>query len=284
MTNPIVQVGSYPLEVTEGHIYLVPTLPATYDYVPWNIIGAIIAETKFNDVKLLDIGANVGDSLAHFRRHSERPVTCVEPSPEFFAILERNAHQFRDVTLVNKLLVPSDLKGRVAFQSGSQTGFSAEATHTEKAWEGECVTFHELGIPGSGRFIVKTDTDGFDAKIVSALLDSVQGIYESVPIVFFEGCSAPQIEGGDLEEWTQVIARLQSSGYRLLLLTNQGVPYIYAGTVHEVARSAIAALKTGYSVNRALCHYYDVIAVHHSIPSELVKLQEPLPPFVFSRE
>lgn len=122
MANQTVHVGPYPIEVSEGHIYLAPDLPPTYDYVPWNIIAAVTEEVGLRGICLIDVGANVGDSLAHFRRFSNAPVICIEPSPEFFAILEKNSQQFRDVTLINKLLVPDDLRGRVSFQSGSQTG------------------------------------------------------------------------------------------------------------------------------------------------------------------
>ena len=279
-SSNIVRVGEFSIKASDGHIYLQAGVPDTYDYVPWNIIGALIAESDLNDIKLIDVGANIGDSLAHFRRFSSNKAICVEPSPLFFGILEENATQFGDVLLINKLLVPKELTGRVAFSSGSQTGFSRETEATDQAWHGDYVSLEDLGL-GDGQFLVKTDTDGFDATIIAALLDSVSPTCQEVPIIFFEGPSSEQMLSGDLAEWMTVINRLQMVGYELLFLTNRGVPYIYAGKDTAVAKSAIVSLQMCYPYSLALCHYFDVIAVHESVGSELVKMQSAWPVAVF---
>lgn len=274
MSTNYAKVGPYNIEVSSSHIYLAPDLPQTYDYVPWNAIRHLIREGRIQDVRLIDIGANVGDSLAHFRRFSTAPVDCVEASPYFFEILERNARQFDDVHLHPSLLVPEALVGKVSFVSGGQTGFStvSDSTQPEHAWAGSTITFAELFRDTSRRYIVKTDTDGFDVQIVSDLLRVRQRLSVDVPIIFFEGPSAGQMKGGDIQDWLELCWRLQSQDFGLLLLTNQGMPYVYAGKSFEAVRSALNALVTGYATGQCLCHYFDFIAVHDSATSGAARL------------
>lgn len=251
------RVGAYDIEVTDGHIYLHPNIPPTYDYVPWNLIGAIMDEGGLEGAELIDIGANVGDSLAHFRRQSSGPVTCIEPAAHFFEILQRNVAQFIDVTLINKLLAPDALLGKVAFASTARTGDSHPLREGEQAWDGEYVTFAEVFTGRAGAFIVKTDTDGFDAQILKALLPHLEHGGVDVPIIFFEGPGKLQIPVRDFRDYEEAAHALQDLGYEILALTNIGMPYAYVGTSNQAFSALLEVLATGYERGTALCHYYD---------------------------
>lgn len=41
-----------------------------YDYLYWNLIRVVLADNGIADGPLIDIGANVGDTICHFRRVS----------------------------------------------------------------------------------------------------------------------------------------------------------------------------------------------------------------------
>lgn len=269
---PVVNIGKFAIEVSNSHIYLAEGLSFTYDYMPWNLIGEIIREGELNNIVMVDIGANVGDSLAHFRRQSAAPVVCVEPDDVFFEILSRNAGSFSDVTLCKSLLVPADLDGAISFSSGGQTGKTEVVQDSESVWQGECTTFDDLLHNRDKSYVIKTDTDGFDLHIINSLSEIIQRKNLDVPVVFFEGPSADQLMSNDIADWCDSISRLQNIGYHILILNNIGLPYCYAGSSEMVVKTALRSLTTGYRANRAMCHYYDFIAVRNNIQSPTFRL------------
>ena len=283
MCSDKVAVGSVEIEVSPGHIYLAPDLPQTYDYVPWNVVSHVMLAGGLQQASLIDNGANVGDTLAHFRRFSSGPVICVEPASNFFEILQRNVAQFSNVTLVKSLLVPDEMVGKVAFVSGDQTGATRSAERDESVWGGEYVTFTDLFSNSAGPYIVKTDTDGFDALIVKSALPHIQNKNADVPVIFFEGPSEDQMKSGSYKDYTDVCADLIGLGYRLLFLTNIGMPYGCFDSAEAVA-SAFAALETGYQRGYALCHYYDVIAIREDLVTEEIRLAKPWGEQFFRRD
>lgn len=269
---PVVNIGKFALEVSDSHIYLAEGLSPTYDYMPWNLIGQIIHEGGLNNILMVDIGANVGDSLAHFRRQSAAPVVCVEPDDIFFEILSRNAGNFSDVTLCKSLLVPANLSGVISFSSGGQTGKTEVARDGAGVWQGERTTFDDLLHDRDKSYVIKTDTDGFDLHIINSLSEIIQRKNLDVPVVFFEGPSADQLINNDIADWFDSIIKLQNIGYHILILNNIGLPYCYAGSSEMVVKTALMSLVTGYRANRAMCHYYDFIAVRNNVQSPTFRL------------
>ncbi|MET3781263.1 FkbM family methyltransferase [Brevundimonas sp. 1080] len=273
MYTEIASVGSSQIEVTPGHIYLYPHLPATYDYVPWNVVNHVIKSAQLSSPTLIDVGANVGDSLAHYRRFSEGPAICIEPADNFFAVLKRNALKFANVELVKSLLVPDDMVGKVAFSGNEQTGATRISSEGDDIWSGPYITFSDLLSNRSGPVIIKTDTDGFDADIIKSALPHISSGRE-IPILYFEGPSEAQMRSGDYLEYVAVCDQLVLQGYGLLFLTNVGMPYTYSQEVGGAA-AALSALETGYRRGMALCHYYDVIAVKLDLVTHEFALKSP---------
>lgn len=275
MSGPFITIGDHEIEVSLDHIYLSDGLPSTYDYVPWNIVKAILTESQLTNFCLIDIGANVGDSLAHFRRFSDAPVICIEPSSHFFDILGRNASLFENVKLVKRLVAPISMRGEVKFWSDDQTGSSTYDSLDPRynEWSGDYIAFDEIINDSQLSYVVKTDTDGFDVVIVNDLIITAERIGASIPIIFFEGPHETQTSSGKIEEWLSLFVSLQSRRYGLLFLTNRGMPYVYAGTNIEAARSALNALVIGHvSGKGAICHYFDIIAIHEDAPSKTARL------------
>lgn len=281
MRTKKVNVGGRLIEVTAGHIYLYPHLPATYDYVPWNIIRNIINNAGISAPSLIDIGANVGDSLAHYRRFSEGKAICVEPASNFYEVLERNARLFDNVELINSLLVPDDLVGKVSFSGNEQTGATTAADEVTSNWQGGYVTFGQIFSKEEGPVIIKTDTDGFDAEIVQAAMPYLRGGAD-VPVVYFEGPSENQMRASDFEKYVSVCEELIGAGYGLLFLTNVGMPYVYTQTSGGPS-ATFSALETGYQRGMALCHYYDIIAVRLDVVTPQVSLAVAWGDELFSR-
>src|SRR5579872_7244111 len=53
-------------------------------------------QKKYPDLRIIDVGANIGDSVAVIRQHSEAPVLCLEGDPVYFEILCENQSSLRN--------------------------------------------------------------------------------------------------------------------------------------------------------------------------------------------
>jgi FkbM family methyltransferase len=130
---------------------------------------------------VVDIGANVGDTAAVVRAHTEAPVLCVEGDEVFFGLLERNAGRLGDVELERVFV--SGLK--------PQTGGGLErARGTARIVAGEgAIRSRPLAevLAAHPRFaapaLIKLDTDGMDVPILLANLDLLARLR---PVLFFE--------------------------------------------------------------------------------------------------
>lgn len=263
------------IELSPCHIYKEPTLPKAYDFVPWSMIMHSIKNSPYaHSGTFIDIGANVGDSLAHIRSFdAETPVVCVEPSQGFFELLRKNSSQFNNVTLYNSLLVPEKYRGQVVYEFDDQTG-STRLKDFEDEESGifcEALSFDDLMID-EGVYFVKTDTDGFDRHIVSSLLSEKEAKRLSVPLIFFEGPTETDNPMGDFEEWFILFQHLVADGYNLLFLQNFGIPYAYGGNSVDMAKAILVTFYQSFLYKRPVCHYLDVIAFTDEIKNDYLSL------------
>lgn len=270
-----VKIGSQCISIPEGHqlLQIYKTFP-TYDFAVWNLIGELIKVNNIFSTPLLDIGANVGDSVAHFRRISAAHVHSVEPSARFFEILKVNASLFCEVSLYNSLFCPSDLQRNIAYSEGSQTG-GTELIQTLESPQSpfEFVDFDSFYEQGLNDFILKSDTDGFDSHIIMSLCDLLDRVDVSVPIVFFEGPTTEQMKTGAYHDFIKAIIGLQEHGYDVLLMSNLGFPVACVGSSLFELEIAFQGLYVSMQFNRAFCHYFDIVAMKNGLDISPLLLQ-----------
>jgi hypothetical protein len=90
-------------------------------------------------------------------------------------------------------------------------------------------------------------------------------------VIFYETASAPQLLSGEYMIFVEAIAALQQRGYEVLILTNFGTSYVFAGRSPIVVRSAFDGLSIGYRINRATCHYFDILAVRQDLDTAAIR-------------
>lgn len=166
---------------------------------------------------MIDVGANIGDSIAACRLAGcAAPFIAVEPSARYLAFLRanltRNAASFGDVRVVNGFIGPRGVAlvlkeaNGTAVSTVAASGSGSAPTHTLS----ELVTG-----PVS---LLKTDTDGFDAQI---LLDSRQFLDSAQPVVWAEvEVPTPQ----DEERWAEVLDGMSASHPFVCAFDNFGFP------------------------------------------------------------
>jgi FkbM family methyltransferase len=141
---------------------------------------------KYEGLKFIDIGANIGDSIAILRKEVEFPILCIEGDEQFLSILERNAALFSDVYVAktylgdfNKIIKGSILKegGTAHLQEREDSGGNSNIEVKKIA---DILKEYPLFINSK---MIKIDTDGFDCKILRGAADFLK---TAQPVVFFE--------------------------------------------------------------------------------------------------
>lgn len=123
---------------------------------------------------ILDIGAHVGSAARYFaQRYPEARIVCIEPTPESFALLERNTRQLPNVERFNVAFAAQP--GRLRIWRGKLTSGQNSAVPNEENgsdfFEATAVVPLEFcGAHGlSDISIVKIDVEGLELQILENL-------------------------------------------------------------------------------------------------------------------
>jgi FkbM family methyltransferase len=205
-------------------------------------------------VKVLDVGANVGDSTLQILHAADSRFLCIEADPYYLEYLYLNVGGRPDVEIVEALLTP-DVRtmATTAVRRGGTTRFTdgdggdALASITPADLRAQHPDFADLRL-------IKSDTDGYDVVLVPAIAATWA---DTRPVLFFEyDHHLSRTAGNDpLEVWP----RLASLGYRDVAVWNQGGEVLGRTTVDEVsARTAPLDQRIGLRSHP----YWDVAVVH----------------------
>jgi len=129
---------------------------------------------------VVDVGANIGDGVALLRGHGvDAPILAVEGAPEFAELMRRNVARLADIEIAVCLLAErpgGDLS--LATADGSGTAVEGVAAVPVATIDQLCDDHDVRRIA-----LLKTDTDGFDAKVLRGAQRTLAALG---PVLFFE--------------------------------------------------------------------------------------------------
>lgn len=179
-----------------------------------------IAKTIFHQdryLKVIDIGANIGDTAARISQEVPGSFLCVEGDVHYFSLLQENAKSMNaQVVCVNAICGESDcqVQGHMLTEVG--TGHFVATADKGTVLVTSLNTILEKNAYFKDANLLKIDTDGFDSYV---LLGARNFIANAGPTVFFE--FAPTLLHNPLE----VFPYLSDLGYRYgIFYTNIGIP------------------------------------------------------------
>lgn len=180
----VAKVGKYSITMPGNN-----TLSRTYALYPdfnsqLGRLAAAIAK-KYPGITVVDIGANVGDTIAIIKSEVEVPVIGIEGDDITYSFLEKNAEQFSNVTVVKTFLGDKKQEIKAELDSiGTNTAIVPSESGTRT------ISFKTLDeVLGEERFenvnvkLIKLDIEGFDTIV---LRGSYEVIKRSQPVLFFE--------------------------------------------------------------------------------------------------
>ena len=182
-------IDGFQIEMGVGH-----TLPEgkkrfpMYDaFVPH--LGVLVDKIICQSVGwVVDVGANVGDTVATLLRHTQAKVLCVEPTDRFYSLLQKNVIAFGTPFTERVRLA----KAFVSLQTGDNFVSKVERgtamkVRTSGQKEADAYTLPDLlaheDIELQKVALIKTDTDGYDADCLLSLSNNLSKVQ---PLLYWE--------------------------------------------------------------------------------------------------
>ena len=180
-----------------------------YDLLPRRL-GAFVRE-RYGPLKCLDVGANIGDTIACLYGGEQDLFVAVEPNPKFNRYLREN-WPVPNVKILG--MVCSDQTGKQVFLVDERFG----TTSFHKSARGtpfETITVDDLvaATPDlAGLHLIKVDTDGNDFAVLAGAKQTLLG----QPAVLFE-CD---VFGNTryVEDCLETLAQFRAAGYESMLV------------------------------------------------------------------
>ena len=208
-----IKIGSRIMVLPPGHpLSMWASLYKDYD----NFLPKLVKRMNSNE-SIIDIGANVGDTLFRFIDINSKPnYFSIEADKYFFKYLKKNKELLEKeiqhkVTLINEL-VGKNLKGNLTQKSNLGTKFLVESTDgLETKSLDEIIVHRNI----QNIKLIKVDVDGYDYNV---LLSAMNEIKKNKPCLFFEYMSLNKIE------YIELIKTLYKIGYsEWTIINNYGL-------------------------------------------------------------
>jgi FkbM family methyltransferase len=209
-------------------------------------------------LKVIDVGANIGDTRARAPHALQAEWLCIEAHPGFYALMERNCRARPDVCL--EMSAVSDRDGDAPIHFHERVGTASIASDAADGCGVEVAarTLDSI-LARRPRFadaaVFKTDTDGFEQKIFRG---ARRYLSATRPRVYFECMSRHWRRTPADNTPTEDLSILSGFGYDTYLFYDE-FGYLF-GVDASGSRATLAALEA-YSDARRYT-YWNVIAFH----------------------
>ena len=220
-------------------------------------------EQKYPQFNIVDVGANIGDTVAVLRSYGvENTIFCIEPLEGYFRLLEKNMPQFDDVFIYNYWLSDTS-KNKVSMNLEVKDGTARYAA------EGQSTSLNEISLDDlvahqslKNIKLLKIDTDGFDLKI---LRGSTQLLEQNHPVLFFE-YDAVYLQNNQENGWETLEKLRDQMGYEMVFFFDNYGRFLCS--VYLSNEQQIKQLLRYIAAYRGKFQYYDM-CIFHKLDSDL---------------
>lgn len=205
-----VKVGNYTIMMPGNNPQI-----SLYKYSPSsnNQLGRLakIISAKYKDASMIDIGANVGDTVAVVRSQTNIPIIAVEGDPVSFSFLQKNSGQFKDLYILNQYLGEEKKELTVSIEKNGWNNTIIPDKDGSKKLDiktlDEVLSEHRL--EDRNIKLLKVDTEGFDTIILRGCRKTIA---KDQPVLYFEynGENMSTIR----EDGLTTLLSLKQAGYR----------------------------------------------------------------------
>ncbi len=253
-----VKVGKFMIDMPGNNVQI-----STYKYRPDanDLLGTLstCVAKKYPSLCAIDIGANVGDTIAVIKSAIDIPVIGIEGDPVSFKFLQSNTRQFSQVTVLQQFLGDKKQTLQVELE---KSGWNTTLIPTEnKGQELSLKTLDEVleenQLATQNIKILKVDTEGFDTIIIRGATSLIQ---KQSPVIFFEYNKTNMEAIG--EDGMSTLLSLEKYGYHSVIFFDNYGRYMLSTPINQY--ELIRQLHHYSDDNHSQVGYYDVCLFHES--------------------
>ncbi len=209
---------------------------------------------KYPSATFIDIGANIGDTVAILRNRISNPILCIEGCNDFFSVLKLNSVKFKDVFIENAFVstTTGEVKGSLERSRGTaQFNPNQESSLLNSKRLSDILQEHPKFLNSR---MIKIDTDGLDCSIIKSELELLSSLK---PMLFFE--YDPFWFGEHTTDGFAVFKQLSEIGYSYVMIwENTGNYLISLNLQNKISLQDIHHFYVGQEGKR----YCDICAFH----------------------
>ena len=212
--DQIIYIDNKKIILPPGHLLsLYESVYPKYD----RFLPTVIGKIKENEA-IIDIGANIGDTLFRLLNINTRPYYyCIEADNFFYEYLQKNKKSL-DANIQNKIILIKSLVGDQLIgnlsetTTGTKSLIESDSDIKSKKLDDIIIEYKIKNIK-----LIKVDVDGFDYNI---LFSAINELKNNKPDIFFE--YMPLDESGK-KNYLRLIEKLNEIGYsNWTMLDNYG--------------------------------------------------------------
>ncbi len=212
---------------------------------------------KYPGMTVIDVGANVGDTIAVLKSAVDVPVIGIEGDDTSYQFLEKNTAQFSNVSIVKTFLSEKSQETKVSMEkSGWNTTIIPDAAGKQKI---SFKTLDEVIISGGFEKaeikLLKVDVEGFDTIVLRGATGIIQ---QNKPVLFFEYNRANMLAIN--EDGLSTVLSLRQYGYRKIAFFDHKGTLLLATNLQN--EEVITYLHDYASSKNNLLGYYDICIFH----------------------
>ncbi|MFO7447458.1 MAG: FkbM family methyltransferase [Ignavibacteriaceae bacterium] len=183
---------------------------------------------KYDGLKVIDIGANAGDTVYIIKSYCDVPILCIEGNQKYFLLLQENIKYWDDVFAEKTFIGNADFgNADYVFSKGSGNITKTSKVNPDIVFE-ELTTVLERNNNFKDFKFIKIDTDGFDCRIIK---NEINLIDSAKPVVFFE--YDPYLFHTADDNGFSVFASLKQAGYNKLLVYDNIGDYLLTTSMND---------------------------------------------------
>jgi len=216
-------------------------------------IASTIGE-KYRDFNIIDIGANIGDTVAFIRNELPAEVLCIEGDDFYFKILEENSKTLKGVSLFKGIVGSASGPGNVQIKRERGTGYIETSATPVKQMSLDDILQANPAFANAKLF--KIDTDGYDSLIIKGAANYLQ---RAKPVVFFE--YDPFLLEKNDQQYNAIFDLFRANGYKYALFYMSYGDFI-AGI--DITDERLLQHMLHYFTGRQGAFYGDLCVIHES--------------------
>lgn len=254
-------------EIGNRHVYMDENHPLPdmqrslmmYDrFVPF--LAAVTKEKSNGDGIIIDIGANVGDTLMAMWDYTDDKFLCIEPTEMFWELLLKNTGNLTrgNRILYEKAIITDDASTGGGYETDVYTAGTAVKRKVKNGISDVlCRSLDDLlmekGIPFENVDLIKIDTDGYDADCIFSGKNVIQ---EGNALVYWENAIFIYEQ---YDKYQRVYDLMEKAGYETFFIFDNCGNFMCEADIHVLRSLAGYLQRNNMDWSRITFHYIDVL-------------------------